>query len=121
MANCNLAQVKNRSYEGTVAHSVTPCPTKLKGGWILDTAAFPFHTGANSVDVCATDYSTLTEPNKSCSAPATVTVNNSCAESAVTDGQVISARFADTNSEQITVPTTMQPRLRAILPITPAT
>jgi hypothetical protein len=104
VANCNLARVKNPSYEGTVAVSVTPCPAKLKGSWVLNTAAFPFHDGANTVEVCATDFSTLTEPNKSCSAPATVTVNNSCTESPVVGGQVISAQFAGTHDEQITVP-----------------
>jgi hypothetical protein len=104
VANCNLAQVKNRSYEGIVAVSVTPCPAKLKGSWDLDTAAFPFHDGANTVEVCATDLSSLTEPNRSCSAPATVSVNNSCTESAVIGGQVISAQFAGTHREEITVP-----------------
>ena len=104
VANCNLAQVDNRSYEGTAAVSVTPCPAKLKGSWVLDTAAYPFHDGANTVEVCATDFSTLTEPNKSCSSPATVTVNNSCTESPVIGGEVISAQFAGTHSEQITVP-----------------
>jgi hypothetical protein len=104
VANCNLAQVDNHSYEGTVAVSVTPCPAKLKGSWDLDTAAYPFHDGANTVEVCASDFSTLTEPNKTCSSPAIVTVNNSCAESPVIGGQVISAQFAGTHSEEITVP-----------------
>jgi hypothetical protein len=104
VANCNLAQVDNRSYEGTVAVSATPCPAKLRGSWTLDTAAFPFHDGANTVEVCASDFSTLTEPNRSCSAPATVSVNNSCTESPVIGGEVISAQFAGTHSEEITVP-----------------
>lgn len=104
VANCNLAQVKNRSYEGTVAVSVTPCPAKLKGSWVFDTAAYPFHDGANAVQVCATDYSSLTEPNRTCSTPATVTVDNSCTESPVAGGEVISAQFAATHKETITVP-----------------
>jgi hypothetical protein len=104
VANCNLTQVKNRSYEGTVAVSVTPCPAKLNGHWVFNTAAYPFHDGANTVEVCATDFSTLTEPNETCSTPATVSVNNSCTESPVIGGQVISAQFAGTHSEQITVP-----------------
>jgi hypothetical protein len=104
VANCNLAEAKNPSYTGIVAVSPTPCPASLKGSWPLDTAAYPFHDGANSVQVCATDFSTIGAPNRSCSAPQTVITNNSCADSAVAGGEVLSAQFARSHSEEITVP-----------------
>jgi hypothetical protein len=103
-ANCNLAQVKNGSYEGTVAVTPTPCPSKLKGSWSLDTATYPFHNGANTVQVCASDYSSLTEANETCSAPQTVSVDNSCIESPVPGGEIISAQFARSHKEEVTVP-----------------
>jgi hypothetical protein len=103
VANCNLARAENHSYEGPVALSVAPCPPKLDGDWRFDTASYPFHTGANKVQVCAFDYSSLTEGNKTCSEPATVNVNNTCAESTVVGGQLITAQFASTHEGQITV------------------
>src|SRR3954447_73201 len=66
-ANCDLAQTENLSVVGTVAVRVTPCPTKLKASWSLDTARFPFHDAANTVQVCASDYASLSEPNTTCS------------------------------------------------------
>jgi hypothetical protein len=103
VANCNLAQVDNESYEGTVALSETPCQAKLKGSWTLDTAAYPFHDGANVVQVCATDFSTLSEPNETCSVPRTVTINNSCTESPIPGGEVLTAQFSATHRDAITV------------------
>lgn len=104
LANCGLASVKNASYEGIVAISPSPCPPKLKAEWKLDTAAPPFQRGANSVQVCASDYSSLGEGNRTCSAPATVDVDNSCTESPVPGGEILSAQFAATHTEEITVP-----------------
>ncbi|HWW66506.1 MAG TPA: hypothetical protein VNY83_00850 [Solirubrobacterales bacterium] len=101
--NCNLAQVRNPSVIGTVAVSVTPCPTALKPSWTLDTEAFPFHDGANSVQVCASDFSTIGDPNTTCSATQTVNVDNSCTASSVAGGEVLSAQFAGSNSETVTV------------------
>lgn len=102
-ASCNLASVKNRSYEGIVAVTPTPCPAALKGGWLLDTAAPPFQNGANTVQVCASDFSTLTDPNRTCSLPQPVAVDNSCTESPVPGGQVISAQFARTHTDEVTL------------------
>jgi len=101
---CNLASVKNRSYEGVVAVTPRPCPTVLKGSWLLDTAAPPFQNGANVVQACATDFSTLTDPNRTCSAPQQVEVDNSCTESPVAGGQSISAQFTRTHRDQATLP-----------------
>jgi hypothetical protein len=100
---CSLVSVANRSYTGVVATSPTPCPARLPGSWIVDTSAPPFHEGANTVQVCASDLATIGSPNTTCSPPQTVSVNNTCTESAVTGGQNLSANFAKTNSETVTV------------------
>jgi hypothetical protein len=101
---CAVAQVKNQSYEGTAAYALSPCPAKLTGTWLLDTAAAPFQNGPNSVQVCASDFATTGEPNTTCTAPQTVEVNNTCTESPVVGGQVLSAEFAQSNAETVTVP-----------------
>jgi hypothetical protein len=101
--NCNLAQVRNPSVIGTVAVSVTPCPTALKPSWTLDTQAFPFHDGANAVQVCASDFSTIGDPNTTCSPAQTVNVDNSCTASSVPGGEVLSAQFSGSNSDTVTV------------------
>jgi hypothetical protein len=102
--SCGLANVKNPSYEGTVAVKPTPCPWKLKGSWLLDTASYPFQNGANSVEVCASDFSTLTDPQRSCSPPQTVTVDNSCTESAVAGGENLTAHFARSHKDEVVLP-----------------
>jgi hypothetical protein len=102
--NCNLTQANNASVVGTVAVTITPCPVGLKPSWTLDTAAYPFHDGANTVQVCASDFSTIGAPNTTCTTPQSVEVDNSCTESPVVGGEVLSARFAASNSEEITVP-----------------
>jgi hypothetical protein len=104
VAACNLAYVKNRSYEGVVAVTPSPCPAGLKGSWLLDTAAPPFQNGANTVQVCASDYSTLSDPNRTCGPAQEVQVDNSCVESPVAGGQSISAQFARTHKDQATLP-----------------
>ncbi len=104
VGSCGLAQVNNSSYQGTAALSPSPCPGKLGNTWTIDTAGYPFQNGANTVQVCATDFSTITEPNKTCSPPASVTVDNSCAESSVAGGEVLSAQFSRSHKEEVTVP-----------------
>jgi hypothetical protein len=101
---CDLASVKNLSYEGVVAVTPAPCPAALKASWLLDTAAPPFQNGPNTVQACASDFSTLTDPNRACSPPQQVEVDNSCAESPVAGGQSISAQFARTHAEKATLP-----------------
>lgn len=101
---CAVARVSNSSYQGLAATSPTPCPPWMSASWLLDTAGFPFHDGTNTVQVCASDLATVGSPNTTCSAVQTVNVNNSCAESEVPGGQVLSAHFAATNSETVTVP-----------------
>lgn len=100
---CSVAQVANQSVYGMVAASPTPCPRELKTSWTLDTQAYPFHDGANSVQVCASDYASLGNPNTTCSAPASVEVDNSCTESPVPGGEALSAQFARSEAETITV------------------
>ena len=104
VANCNLVQTKAATVSGTVAVTPTPCPSSLKSLWTLDTASYPFNDGANAVQVCASDYASLGEPNTACSAVQTVEVDNSCTESPVVGGEVLNARFARSRDEEITVP-----------------
>ena len=102
--DCAEYKVQNPSYEGEVASSPAPCPASLSGSWELDTAAFPFHEGTNTVQVCASDFATTGQPNTSCSAPQGVEVDNSCTESPVAGGQNLSADFQGGQGESITVP-----------------
>jgi hypothetical protein len=104
IASCNLAQVANPSYTGVAAVTPAPCPPTLKTAWTLDTAAYPFVTGANSVQVCASDFATIGEANKTCSTPQTVDVDNTCTESPVPGGDVLSAQFSRSHKEEVTVP-----------------
>lgn len=100
---CAQGSVSNASVRGLVALSPTPCPPTLAGSWSLDTGAAPFQQGANTVQVCASDFATIGEPNKTCSAPTSITVDDSCAESAVPGGQDLSADFAGNHKETRTV------------------
>jgi hypothetical protein len=100
---CATAQVSNRSTYGTVAYSPSPCPPRLAGTWSLDTSAYPFHDGANTIAVCASDFATLGAPNTTCSPAKTVAVDNSCTESPVAGGSQISAQFSSSNAETETV------------------
>ena len=101
---CKTANVKNLSYEGPAAISRTPCPSRLPGSWTLDTAAYPFQKGINSVQVCASDFSILTEPNRTCTAPQAVEVDNSCTESPIPGGEIISAQFVKSRKDVVTLP-----------------
>jgi hypothetical protein len=103
MPSCNVAQAHNPSIIGTVAAQPAPCPASAEGEWTLDTGSYPFRDGANSVQVCASDFSTLSDPNTGCLPPQTVAVDSSCTESAVAGGEVLSAQFAASNAEQVTV------------------
>jgi hypothetical protein len=101
---CQVAQATNPNILGTVAASPTPCPKSAKASWSVDTASSPFQQGANSVQVCASDFSSSSTINKTCSAPQAFSVNNSCAESAVAGGANLSAKFARSHDEEVTVP-----------------
>lgn len=100
---CNTTRVSNSSIKGIVAVAITPCPTSAKGEWTINTENPPFHIGANSVQVCASDFATIGEPNTTCSAAQTVNVDNSCANSAVAGGELLSAQFTKSNKETLTV------------------
>lgn len=101
---CRIAQATNPNILGTVAASPTPCPKTAKASWSVDTASSPFQQGGNSVQVCASDFSSFTTVNKTCSSPQAFSVNNSCAESAVAGGADLSAKFARNHDEEVTVP-----------------
>lgn len=102
--HCEVAQATNPNILGTVAASPTPCPKAAKASWSVDTASSPFQQGTNSVQVCVSDFSSFTTVNKTCSAAQTVSVNNSCTESAVAGGANLTAKFARNNDEEVTVP-----------------
>lgn len=101
---CAVAQVRNPSYTGLAAATPSPCSPRLKADFVVDTAVYPFHDGANTVQVCASDFSTLTEPNRTCDLVHAITVDNSCTESPVPGGQVLSAAFSASHNESVTVP-----------------
>ena len=103
-APCQVAQAANPNILGTVAASPTPCPKTAKANWTVDTASPPFQQGANSVQVCASDFSSSSTVNKACSAPQAFSVNNSCTESAVAGGADLTAAFARNHDEEVTVP-----------------
>jgi hypothetical protein len=100
---CAAASVSNSSVYGVVATSPTPCPAALRAEWALDTSAYPFHDGANTVSVCASDFATVGNPNITCSPSQTVSVDNSCTESPVQGGESLSAQFSGSNAETETV------------------
>ena len=101
--DCETAIAHNPSVTGAVAAESAPCPAKGEASWTIDTGAYPFRDGANAVRLCASDFSTLSDPNTTCSAPRTVVVDNSCTESGIAGGEVLSAQFERTNAEQVTV------------------
>ena len=103
MPSCDVVNADNPSVHGTVATAVTPCPTKVSAEWTLDTETYPFHDGTNTVNVCTSDFSTLSNPNTTCSRPQTVNVDNSCTPSAVAGGELLSAQFSESKSDTITV------------------
>jgi hypothetical protein len=100
---CAAAVVKNLSYQGLAAYSPNPCPSVLSGTWNLNTAELPFHEGANTLQVCASDFATIGQPNTTCSGVQTVDVNNSCTESPVVGGQNLNAGIQG-GGEAVTVP-----------------
>jgi hypothetical protein len=102
--NCAVAHTENPSVDGIVSAQATPCPTDGSAEWTLDTEAYPFHDGANTVEVCAADFSTIGEPNTTCSAPQAVKVDNSCTASAVSGGEVLSAVFPASGTDSVSVP-----------------
>ena len=101
---CQVAQATSPNVLGTVATSPTPCPKAAKANWTVNTASSPFQQGANSVQVCASDFSSSNTVNKTCSAPQAFSVNNSCTESAVAGGADLTAKFARNHDEEVTVP-----------------
>jgi hypothetical protein len=100
---CSVAAVATLSYTGVAARSPSPCPSSVKASWNLDTAAPPFTEGSNTIQICASDFATSGEPNRTCSTPQTVNVDNSCTESPVGGGATLSAHFAENKQDNLTV------------------
>jgi hypothetical protein len=100
---CDVAEAANLSVTGTVAAQISPCPAQADADWNVDTATEPFREGTNTVQVCASDFATLGDPNSSCSPAETVSVDDSCAESQVPGGDELSADFSQSNGETVTV------------------
>ena len=88
---------------GGVAYSLTPCQSAASPTFELDTQAYPFHDGPNSVQVCATDLATLLAPNLSLLLKPNRRVDNSCEASQVGGGSQLSAAFEDSDEARIEV------------------
>jgi hypothetical protein len=97
--SCSTTEVSNSSFNGTATASLTPCPASGAGKWTLDTQAYPFRDGANSVEICAQDFSTLEDANQTCSPASHIDVDNSCTPSAVDGGELLSAQFEGSHAE----------------------
>jgi hypothetical protein len=102
--SCDVAYTENPSVAGIVAAQVTPCPGDASAAWTVDTGAYPFRNGANRVQVCASDFATLSDPNTACTPMQSVEVDNSCGESAVDGGEELSAQFSSSHSDTMTGP-----------------
>jgi hypothetical protein len=100
---CAVVSAHNPSVVGKVAVSPTPCPIRAAAEWTLDTQAYPFRDGANTVQVCAFDFATLGEPNRSCSDAQSIDVDNSCTPSAIDGGELLSAHFSASHEDSVTV------------------
>jgi hypothetical protein len=100
---CATVGVANRAYEGVAAVSPSPCPATLEGAWNVNTAEYPFRGGANTVQVCASDFATMGSPNTTCSPAQTVEVDNTCTESAVGGGKSLDVAFARAHTEAVTL------------------
>lgn len=88
----NLLGACNPLPFGFTARTV-PCPGALAKTYVLNTEAAPFVEGANTVAVCAYDYSQSGPPNAACSPLTTVAVDNSCTNSPVGGGAALLASF----------------------------
>lgn len=103
LLSCNVAQTENPSVAGTVAAQAAPCPQRASAEWTIDTGAYPFRNGPNRVQVCASDFATLSDPNTGCLPAHAIDVDNSCGESPVGGGEVLSAQFSGSHSDTTTV------------------
>lgn len=103
VSECQTAVAHNSSVTGIVATALTPCPPDVATSWTLDTQAYPFRAGLNSVRVCASDFATLGDPNIACSAPRSLTLDNSCVESIAAGGSILSAKFRHSKGTAVTV------------------
>jgi hypothetical protein len=101
--SCNLVYANNPSVRGLVAVTPTPCPTDTTVDWTLDTESAPFHNGINVVQLCASDFATLSDPNTTCSPLREIEVDNTCVNSPVAGGAQLSAQFTGTNTDTTTV------------------
>jgi hypothetical protein len=84
---------------GGLTSRLSPCPATFAKTYTLDTAAAPFHEGANSVSVCAYDYAQSGAPNSACESRE-VTVDNLCPGSSVGGGHTLTAGFGNGKSER---------------------
>jgi hypothetical protein len=99
---CAIAAAQDPSITGIVAATISPCPGVASASWSLDTGAYPFREGTNTVAVCASDFATLGDPNTTCSQAQEVEVDDSCPESSVGGGEVLSAAFSADHGETTT-------------------
>jgi hypothetical protein len=78
---------------GGFAGRLSPCPPSFNKTYTFDTAQPPFREGANTISVCAFDYTQSGPPNPACQSREAL-VDNLCPGSPVGGGQTLSAVFA---------------------------
>lgn len=99
---CATAEISNLGYRGLAATTPSPCPSTATASWNLDTAAAPFRQGANTVQICASDFATTGSPNITCSPDQSVEVDDSCTESPVEGGHTIDVALGRDHAETAT-------------------
>lgn len=99
---CSVISTRNPSVTGRVATNVSPCPAADSIEWTLDTQAYPFRDGANTVAVCGFDFATIGESNRGCAPAQAVSVDNSCTPSTVPGGELLSAEFTKSHESTYT-------------------
>jgi hypothetical protein len=87
---------------GSLTSRMVPCPSSFSHSFGLETAAAPFHDGANTVLVCARDYAQTGTPNVTCHSFEVIT-DNLCPGSPVAGGTVVAAGFAGNHRDQRTI------------------
>jgi hypothetical protein len=81
---------------------MAPCPPVFTKTYTLDTAKAPFGEGANTISVCAYDYSQNGSPNPACQSRE-VLVDNLCPGSAIGAGQLLGAGFVGNGKSERTL------------------
>ncbi len=103
-SNCDVAtrQQPERQRDSRRRRSLPAPPTSAPAGRSTP-RPIPSTTAPTPSRSAPRDFATLSNPNTTCSDPQTVNVDNSCTNSPVGGGDVLSAQFAASNAEEVTV------------------